>query len=402
MLRSPVCLILAALTAAPAAADQFVLSSGGRIEGRLLNPEEKPRKTYQIQTDVGLLTLSAERVEEVIAASPQERDYAELLPKMPPTADGNWRMAKWCQQNSLNEHRRRHLEAVISLDPNHADARRALGYSLDESGNKWILPEVVNRQQGLVRHGSRWVVPVDVTLQKLREERELRQKELRKLMKTWRTWIVKPRSKKEAEGRRQFLALRNPDAVPGLNELLREKDEPRALKILYIEALHRIGSAGGAVALIKEVLETKEPEVRDKALDALQDIGRQHAIAAFGKTLHDSDNRKVNLAAVGLAAMNDRESVPALIDALVTKHKFQLRQQGGALNPVFGGPGGGLGGLNMGGNKPKIIEKTFSNENVRDALVKLTGVNHGFDQQAWRHWLIRRDAPVSTQLRRSE
>jgi HEAT repeat protein len=185
--------------------------------------------------------------------------------------------------------------------------------------------------------------------------------------------------------------------------LLAEKDEPAGMKLLYIEVLQRIGSPAGAMALIKEALGSTDVQVRSKALDALRELGRLHAVSAFTKGLQDSNNLTVNRAAEGLAAMEDPESVPALIDALVTKHRFQVQPAGGAFNPVFNnGPGGGLGGLNMGGNKPKIIEREIPNESVRDALVKLTGVNHGFDQQAWRGWQVRRDLPQSNQLRRSE
>lgn len=397
----PLLILLVSLWAAPAAGDQFVLRSGGRLEGQLLNPDEKPRKSYRIQTSLGLVTVAAERVEAVVGPSEKERAYLALLPRMPATADGNWKMAQWCQQNFLEDHRREHLEAAIALDENHAEARRSLGYTRDEQG-RWVLPEVVNRKQGLIRHGMRWVLPADIVLQQAREAQEKREKELRGELRRWRSWIVRPRGK-EAEGRQKFLSLRDYAAVAGLSEMLRDEDELPAMKLLYIETLHRIGSAGGAMPLVQQVLETPEPEIRSKSLDALQDIGRAHAVAAFTKALSDSDNHRVNRAAAGLAAMEDPESVPALIDALITEHKFQLRPAGGAINPIFGnGPGGGLGGLSMGGNKPKIVKQELQNESVRDALVKLTGVNHGFNQEAWRAWLVRRDAPATTQLRRGE
>ncbi|MFH1268203.1 MAG: hypothetical protein ABIK89_20990 [Planctomycetota bacterium] len=39
----------------------FVLASGGRVEGELLNPDESPRQSYVVKTQAGVeITLSAD------------------------------------------------------------------------------------------------------------------------------------------------------------------------------------------------------------------------------------------------------------------------------------------------------------------------------------------------------
>ena len=61
----PVCLFADAVQA-----DVFVLANGGRIEGELLNPEQSPRRDYQVKTaSGGLITLAESQVERVLRES---------------------------------------------------------------------------------------------------------------------------------------------------------------------------------------------------------------------------------------------------------------------------------------------------------------------------------------------
>jgi len=64
-------------------------------------------------------------------------------------------------------------------------------------------------------------------------------------------------------------------------------------------------------------------------------------------------------------------------------------------------PGGmSPGGMTVGGNKPMIIKRDLSNQQVLDALTALTGVNLGFDQKAWRNWYGSQRKPVTVDIRR--
>ncbi|MCA9177909.1 MAG: HEAT repeat domain-containing protein [Planctomycetales bacterium] len=375
--------------------DEFMLRSGGLVTGKLLNPDEKPRRMFRIETSVGRIDISADQVKEVRAPSEKLLQYRELLTRMPATADGNWKMSVWCQQSYLEDQRLVHLEKCIDLEPNHEEARRALGYTLHDG--EWALADVLNRRQGLIRHGHRWQLPAEVLLERAAEARELEEKQWTKQIRMWTSWH---NSRKWAEGQRQLLAVRDPAAVPALSRML-EEENSEDLKRIAIRVLHAIGSEAGSLALINEVLKTKSPTVRSDCFDALRDMGRLRAIAAFTAKLKSPDNATVNLAAIGLGTLKAQEAVPELIDALITKHKERIGSGSpGSISPTFSnGGGGGLGGFSMGGGA-KEVEVPKTNAGVRDALVALTGVNHRFDQEAWRQWLVQTSKPVSYQLRR--
>ncbi len=107
----------------------------------------------------------------------------------------------------------------------------------------------------------------------------------------------------------------------------------------------------------------------------------------------------INRAAECLARMKDPTSVRPLIDALVTLHSFQVTPASGNMNPNFGnGPGGGT--FSFGGGGPKFEDRMVQNSSVRDALASLTGQDFGYDQAAWKRWLISQKKTVGVDARR--
>ena len=388
-------LILATALIAPSArADTFMLLGGGKIEGQLLNVDEQPRQTYQIQTSWGLVQVDAQQIKRVAADSEAEQNYRQYVLKMPPTLEGNWRMAEWCRESGLDRLRIRHLEQVLSFDPNHEGARRALGYGRNDNG-QWQLGDLVQRDGGYIFHGGKWVLPEEILLARQARQRVLAEKNWRSRIQMWRTWIVKRRGK-EGEGEHHLRAIRDPLAAPALVELFEDEDEPQALKMLYLDVLGSMGQGVGA--MIKAALEDPDRTMRSKCLDFLEKLAPVAASRAFVTGLKSADNKQVNRAAVGLSRMRDRSSVMRLIDALITEHKFKINT-GAGLNPTFSGNGGGSFGV---GGKPKIVKRNIQNPAVRDALAVMLGVNYGFDQERWRQWYIAKNQPETIQLRRSD
>ena len=149
-------------------ADEFFLKSGQRVEGRLLNPDERPRQTYEISLKKGGKTsLAVDEVARFVPDSPAKRHYLELLPRMPNTADGNWRMAGWCRRNALPSEYNFHLEETVLLDPEHEQAHRALGHTL--VNGQWVARDEVMLARGFVRYKGRWELPQEVEIDQRRE-----------------------------------------------------------------------------------------------------------------------------------------------------------------------------------------------------------------------------------------
>src|SRR4029079_15345572 len=100
------------------------------------------------------LALADGAVSRVIAKTDLDKQYEAQLPKLEKTAQAQWAMAEWCKEAGLTEQRRRHLQAVIGLDPNHAEARKALGYQ--KHGSRWLTQEEFMQSGRYARTQGSW------------------------------------------------------------------------------------------------------------------------------------------------------------------------------------------------------------------------------------------------------
>lgn len=387
-------------------AEVLVLKTGGRVEGELLNPERAAADAYRVRLPAGLeVSLSAEQVQRVIERSDVQKQYDELRPKVANTVEGHWKMAEWCKEAGLSSQRRHHLEQVIELNPDHEEARSALGYSLH--GSRWMTQEEFLRSQGYVRTSSGWKMRQEVELDAISRQRELGEKEWRRKLKIWFDQLDSPRRSSDALANIQ--AIRDPLAAPALGEVLANPKAPRQVRLLCLDVLNKLPAGMAEGVLIQLASNEADANLRDRALDELKRSGSRTAIQKFTHDLKSKDNRKVNRGAACLARMGDPSVTRDLIDALITEHKFIIQQgSGGAgsMGATFGGGGGGsggdggLGGLSMGG-KPKMVKTDLKNETVLAALTSLNpGVNYGFNKDAWRRWYVDTHTTTHVNLRR--
>src|SRR5262245_43750152 len=143
--------IITAAVACEVSAEVFVLKSGGQIEGQSLNPQRERGQPYQVRTSDGVqLVLAENLVQRVVVKSDLVKQYEAALQRLQNTADSQWQMAEWCREVGLIEQRRRHLQAVIALDPNHEEARKALGFA--KIGGKWLTQDQYMESQGYFRY----------------------------------------------------------------------------------------------------------------------------------------------------------------------------------------------------------------------------------------------------------
>jgi hypothetical protein len=376
-------------------AETFVLAGGGRIEGKLLNPDDSPRELYLIETAEGRISLAADQVESVDVLSPVMQQYQALLPRMPSTADGQWKMAEWCRASGLEAQREQHLEELLKLDPDHADARHALGYN--KVDGKWVRPDEHMRSLGYIRFEGAWRLPQDVESRQRKERLEEAQNQWRSKLRNLRSQFGKRR---QAEATAELQAIRDPFAAPALADLLHDEESP-AVAAMYVEVLGRLNHPAATSALVREALENNDERVRDLCLDQLARRGEHGAVPVFVNGLGHKDNYMVQRAAIALARMGDQRAVVPLIDALTTKHKVLVNPGGGSpggIGATFS-PNGGGGGLSMGG-KPKIVEREVENPAVLQALTAMTGAHHGYDKATWKAWYTAQNTPLDVNLRR--
>jgi hypothetical protein len=381
--------------AVPVRAEVFVLSTGGRVEGDLLNPDEVPRRSYEILAGSGArITLDARQVAEVLHVRPEVQEYERIRPNYPDTIAAQWALAEWCRERSLLDQRDVHLERIIELDPDHVEARRALGYG--QIGGQWMRQDEVMAQRGYVRYQGRWRTQQEIDLLEERRARELVEKEWYQKLKRWRGWLGTDR---DLQARQHIAAIDDPHAVPALAAGLKQ-DTFVPARLLYIERLGRIGSTAAGLALAESAIDDAIDEVRLSCLDQLQKRKCPEAVAYFVGKLKSKDNRVVNRAGLALGRMGDSSAVAPLIDALVTTHRYRIvTGNPGSISTTFPTGGTGGGGLAMGGG-PTIVTRQLTNQAVLDALVALSGTNFNYNQQAWRAWYASQRRPARIDARR--
>ena len=387
VLGTLLCGLLATAALRTANAEVFVLKNG-RVAGELLNPDESPRQKYVIKTPDGVeLTLDKAQVQQVLHPSAAELQYETIRAAYPDTVDGQWKLQQWCMDHKLDSQRKDHLERIIELDPDHAEARRLLGFHRVDG--KWMTQREDMEARGYVfyKPAAKWMLPQEVELLEKRKEIDTAEKGWMRRIKTWRGWLE---TNRDQTARDELQKIADPAAVKGLKLALAE-DARFKCRLLYVDALARLATGDAQEGIAASSLHDASDEVRAACLDYLRQHKSPQIIAYYVGQLKSKDNVIVNRAAVALGTLGDRSALGPLIDALITNHKFQIVTANspppGGMSTTFGkGPKGNSGtGMSM-GDGPKYFNQNIQNQAVLDALITMTGVNYSFDSRAWHSW----------------
>jgi hypothetical protein len=404
---SLVCLLVLLYWGASAPGSELVhLANGGRIQGEVLNPDEIPRATYRIRTPAGeVIVVAKDQVVKVVHQTEAEDEYNRIRPLYPDTAEGQMELSNWCREHRLGDARDLHLKRVIELDPDHAEARRGLGY-MNREGH-WVTTADLNEKRGLRLYKGRWLTPEAIEIKERNRKQELAEKGWMSRIRRWRDWLDTSRA---AEAKLSLLSIDDPAAVRGLKYYYSE-EEVEEIRAIFVEALGGIQSNDAFFYLAKIALNDTDEETRLTALDFLVEKPNAAVSDLFVDALKSDDPAMINRAAVALARMEYHRAIGPLVNSLVTVHK-RTRTSGSpnGFNTTFGsGGGGGPGGLPVSGGggggisvgtKTETIRFESKNSDVLDALIRLTGVNYQYDLAAWKAWLATHAQPESLDARR--
>lgn len=383
---------LAGCIGTAAAADVFILRQGGRLRGTWLNQQEPQPKQYTIRTEEGcLLKLDAAEVRLALTQEPTVAEYERRREQCADTVDAHWQLAEWCRDQDLKEQREKHLQRILSLDPDHARARHALGYS--QIGGQWVTREGIQRRRGYEFYAGRWRLPQEIELLEASQGTEQAERRWLTQLVRWREMLNTSAAGEAYQG---FAAIQDPLAVRGLTVLLKQ-EAYRQVKLLYIDALERIGNSPAIRALVDATLEDPDVEIFHDCLDKIVRLRPPHVEKRYVEALKGENNVRLNRAAYALGRLQEKSAISPLIDALVTTHYIVLPKTSDAYTATFaksdggGAAGGGspLGGTGFSaGGETRVIPRTVKNQEVLTALIRLSGgVNFGFERQAWQYWL---------------
>ena len=392
--------ILAA--AGSAAADDVVLRNGGRLENvRVEEQEQDGKPLYKITMQNGTeLILDRSTVRVVVTASPEEEEYRKLRAEMADTIEAHEKMADYCVEHRMSDERRYHLWQIIRHDPDHEGARRSLGYT--NRDGRWMTQEQYLRSQGYVRvpHEG-WRLPQEVEIMQAREQREAALIEWRRQLGFWQDWLGK---RNHAEAVASIRSIKDPVAIGPIVERWSEatsRDERR----LWIEALENIGTQAISQALARIAIDDEDEGNREYALRVLAKDPAPGIARYFMIRLDPAKGSPAitNRAARGLEVLGADEATRHLIEVVVTE--YQVTEGGGGggggqrIN--LGMQSGGGGSFNFGG-KPRTRIDRYENAQVVKALAELTGVNFGYNKQAWLNWFVQENSDPHVDLRRRD
>ena len=188
----------------------------------------------------------AARVQADEALSKALAAYNARRDKTPNTADAQWKLALWCEENGLKDEAAAHLTTVVRLDPSREAAWKRLGYARQRNG-RWMTPEQVMREKA-----DRDAFQKADILWKTRIEQ-------------WRAALAHPAERDAAA--RALEGIADPLAVPAIWRVFvtgKKPDQARAVAMLG-----RIDGPMASQALAVLAVRGNSPEVRRAAKETL-------------------------------------------------------------------------------------------------------------------------------------
>jgi hypothetical protein len=436
---------LMAASAGSARADIVELRGGGQIQGKVV-PDPTNKDRVQVLLLQGRRPLSFQKgqiVRVVPKASPLD-DYVVKREKAAGTAEAQYELGYWCEQNRLTDLAKLHYEQALSHDRDFELAHKKLGHTKVEGS--WLTRDDLTAAQGLVKYKGRWVTPEEKTKLEDGEKLSAAQGSWLRRIRMLKQALMNGSADRRREAESQLMAIRDSDAVRPLVRVFGQDEAPR--RILLALVLSAIAGPEATAALVQRVLDEPDSEVRTVTFDHLKQRNDAGVNRRFIRALGSEDVKVINRAAWALGNLNAVESVPHLVPMLITYEDRivvppldgsgsipspsvpvtpgvvpraysnygvvvttppavgnGVIASGMGVVPWNGVPPGFIPGGNYAGPGKPIQDAhvetfTYRNVEVLGALQKLTGEDFGYDIETWRRWVTRSFNPHPNASRR--
>lgn len=413
-LRVLICLV--GICAAPALvnADIIRLKSGGEIRGVIKEKSVRSAPQITITTLIGAtVVVNQDEIEFVSRRSLIVEQYESRAKLTPDTVKAQWDLAEWCLQNRLRNQRETHLQRIVELDPEHADANRGLGHSLHDG--EWMTRDEYMSSQGMVKYHNRYVTPQELELLQKSDSQLKAEQEWFGKVRLWLGWITGRNDQRRGKGLASFKTIVDPNAVPALSRNMREHTSPQ-LRAFYVVTLKQISGEEVVKPLVWQSLFDASTEIRYESLNAIPEDHYKEAREQYVAELKNDLNLIVRRAGIGLLRVGNQTVIPDLINALVTKHRYRVPVDD-LSNTITASTGSGVsmsgsgvpvppqiaamlatGQLPYGvqiddsrSGRPKnkkmvTVKYDHKNNEVLSALQRVTGEDFGFDERTWELW----------------
>jgi len=407
---TPLIVIAAWLVPSWAAADAYIftLKNGGRLEGEWVNRDDKLAREAIIKTAEGEVVIAIAAIKDRALVRPAMAEYERRAAKSPDTVEAHLALADWCGKNYLTDRAKLHLARVIELEPDHLEARRKLGQRL--VNGQWMTREEEQKRKGMVLYKGKWVLPQEVDLLNRRDEIDQAERDWFKKLRQWREMADSINEDKAKAGKSQIAAIRDPRAIKALAKFY-EIERKLDLRLLFIDALGSIDRLESLSSLVKYSLTDKNEDIRLACWEKLSKYRGENRLKLtnlYVAALKSKENDELQRAAIGIRYVPHPGAIGPLIDSLITEHTYVIAPKGasgpGSVTSSFdksGRGGNGMGGGLSVNSQPKRVKKKIMNQEVLGTLVQLSGVDHGFDDKAWKRWYAAQRKDESLDARRN-
>ncbi len=240
------------------------------------------------------------RIDDLPGVTAQDRRftaYRILRDKTPDTLEGQLELARWCAKNKLPEQARAHSTRVLEIDPNHAEARSALGYRL--VNGEWLQNEEIADAERQAREAAKDLAAWRPRIENIRDGLDRRG------------------MAQQTSASRRLAEIRDPAAIGAIELVLCRHSESAAR--LAVEALANFTAPEASLALARQAVFSPWDSVRPLAAEKLK--GRDYhsfvpALLANMSTeiqsrmvLYDEPGGRMNFRQVFFRQGQDRDAV---------------------------------------------------------------------------------------------
>ncbi len=398
-LRFPTIAMLLCLVIEPLVhADTVELSGGGHLSGEV----ERKDDFIVVQIDDSIqIAIPASRVKRIVNTD-QLAAYRELAAKVGDDAEKHYQLALWCVRSEqvpgeIGKYKDFHMERAIALDPDHAKARAALGYTQDNG--RWIQTDRLMTERGMIPGSVGWELPEAAAITDFQDSQNVDARKWTREVKRLVAVVLRG-SSKAPEALASLKAIDDSLAADAIaQELLESRgnsSQSRQLRMVWVELLGKFKNIVAVEALVRTGLEEPDSLIREAALDRLVEYGADSAVATYMQYLSSNDNQLVNRAARALSWFPDPERSLDYIRSLVTTHQYESAP-GPEMQVGFGDNGGGL---QMGGKKPVRTERRKNPAVLKLVQEVMPEVDYGYDEKAWLQHIANQRNQYSGDLRR--